>query len=270
MPMVYHDWRLLVVLFIIMLLMMSCTGQIISPDATTILMPSVTLTVHIAQALSPTALGIATTFIIPTPTPISPIFDDQSITLNVPNPICYDNDLEGILCLGVVNNPYLTGFKDIEVLVELFKPNGSPLIAKSTALLQQSLPAEGSAPYHVRFDKQQNISADDFGAVRVSVIHFTPLAQAPSAPVVTLQDVTNQQDNRRYLVTGKLVHSQAQSGEGVRMIITLYDAYEHVAGYRVMEIPEFLQMPDMPFSLELTPQIRGTSLRYTIYLEQMP
>ncbi|HRF98307.1 MAG TPA: hypothetical protein PLZ51_24030, partial [Aggregatilineales bacterium] len=66
------------------------------------------------------------------------------------------------------------------------------------------------------------------------------------------------------------VHSQMQSGEGVRMIITLYDAYEHVAGYRVLEIPEFSQMLDMPFSLELTPQIRGTSLRYTIYLEQMP
>ena len=268
MPMSYFDWRLLVILLIIVLLLISCTNHVVSPETTAILMPPITLTVYLTQSLTATPLGIATSLVMPTPTPIIPPLPDDGITLNVPSPVCYDNQYEGILCLGVVNNPYQTGFKDVQVLVELFKANGTPLTAKATAILQHSIPPEGSAPYHVRFGS--DLSADDFGGVRVSVVNFTPLAQAPIPPKLTLSDISNQQDNLSYRITGKLTRSPILEGGGVRMIITLYDAYEHVAGYRVMEIPEISTATDMPFMLEFTPQIQNTALRYTIYLEQMP
>jgi hypothetical protein len=266
------DWRLLIVMFVIMLLLMSCTGQIIAPEATVTLMPSITLTVYLSQALSPTALGLATSSFFPTRPPVTPPpTNDQRITLNLPNPICYDNQAEGILCLGVVNNPYQMGFKDVQVLVELFYPNGTPLNAKATALLQHSLPPDGSAPYHVRFDRNQHISADNFGGVRVSVVNFTPLAHPPMPPAVILQDIINDYDNQHYRISGKLVNSHTQDrGAGVRMIITLYDSHDHVAGYRILEIPTIPAQMDMPFLLDFTPQIQNTALRYTIYLEQMP
>lgn len=267
MPMIVTDWRFLLVLVILVLVLMSCTGHVITPESTAILMPPITLTVHLTQVMSVTPLGIATSLMMPTSTPMTtPATPDDNITLTVPNPICYESLYEGILCLGVVNNPYATGFKDVQVLVELFKTNGTPLTAKATALLQQTIPPEGSAPYHVRFE----MNPSDFGAVRVSVVNFTPLPRAPIPPKLTLSDISNQQDNSGYRITGKLVNPQILEGGGVRMIITLYDTYEHVAGYRVMEIPDIPPTTDMPFSLEFVPQIRNTDLRYTIYLEQMP
>ncbi|MCU0481080.1 MAG: hypothetical protein MUE54_07695 [Anaerolineae bacterium] len=260
------DWRLLLVLVIIALLLISCTGHIITPESTAILMPPITLTVHLTQSMSATPLGIATALMMPAPTPITPPSQNENITLSVPNPICYEHVYDGILCLGVVNNPYLTGFKDVQVLVELFKANGTPITAKATALLQQTIPPEGSAPYHVRFE----INPSDFGAVRVSVVNFTPLPSAPIPPKLTLSDISNQQDTSGYRISGKLGNPQILEGGGVRMIITLYDTYEHVAGYRVMEIPYIPPTTDMPFILEFVPQIQHTDLRYTIYLEQMP
>jgi len=272
-PMGDFDWRLLIVMFVIMLLLMSCTGQIIAPEATVTLMPSITLTVYLSQALSPTALGLATASFFPTrPSMTPPSANEQRITLSLPNPICYDNQAEGILCLGVVNNPHHTGFKDVQVLVELFRDDGAPLSSKAIALLQHSLPPEGSAPYHVRFDITHNISAENFGMVRVSVVNLTPITQIATPPAVMLRDIINQYDNNRhYRISGKLVNSPEQTTNGgVRMIITLYDTYDHVAGYRILEIPTIPPQMDMPFLMEFTPQIQNSALRYTIYLEHMP
>ena len=151
-------------------------------------------------------------------------------------------------------------------MVELFKPNGTLLTSQTTALLQHTLPPRGSAPYHIQLAQ----SAQDFGAVRVSVIKLTPLPQAITPPNYTMRDVQNAQADNHYQVTGKLVGNQANSVGGIRMIITLYDSYEHVAGYRVLEIPQMPPREDLSFSFDFVPKIRGTDLRYTIYLEHIP
>ncbi len=260
------DWRVILLLFIIGLLLVSCTGHLISSDATAMLMPSITLTVHLSQAVTATPIGMSTAFMIPTATPIEDMNKSDGIALNLPSPICYEDDITGILCLGVVHNPYQTAFKDIQVLVELFKPNGALLASQTTALLQHTLPPRGSAPYHIQLAED----AQDFGAVRVSVVKLTPVSQAITPPNYTMRDVQNAQADDRYRVTGNLVGNQPNSSGGIRMVITLYDTYEHVAGYRVLEIPHMPPREDLPFSFDFVPKIRGTDLRYTIYLEHMP
>ncbi|MCL4252441.1 MAG: hypothetical protein KJ043_01515 [Anaerolineae bacterium] len=260
------DWRVVLLLFIIGLLLVSCTGHLISSDATAMLMPSITLTVHLSQTLTATPIGISTALMMPTATPIDEMNKLDGITLNLPSPICYEDDFTGILCLGVVHNPYQTAFQDIQVLVELFKPNGVLFASQTTALLQHTLPPRGSAPYHIQLAQ----SVQDFGAVRVSVVKLTPLSQSIAPPNYSMRDVQNAQADDRYQVTGKLIGNQPDSGGGIRMIITLYDAYEHVAGYRVLEIPEMPIREDMPFHFDFVPKIRGTDLRYTIYLEHIP
>jgi len=99
------DWRVVLLLFIIGLLLVSCTGHLISSDSTATLMPSITLTVHLSQTLTATPIGISTALMMPTATPIDEMNKSDGITLNLPNPICYEDDLTGILCLGVVHNP---------------------------------------------------------------------------------------------------------------------------------------------------------------------
>lgn len=260
------DWRVVLLLLIIGLLLVSCTGYLISSDTTAMLMPSITLTVHLSQTMTATPIGISTALIMPTATPIEEMNKLDGIALNLPSPICYEDDFTGILCLGVVHNPYQAAFQDIQVLVELFKPNGTLLASQTTALLQHTLPPRGSAPYHIQLAQ----SAQDFGAVRVSVVKLTPLPQAITPPNYIMRDVQNAQADNHYRVTGNLVGNQPNLGQGIRMIITLYDTYEHVAGYRVLEIPHMPVRDDLPFSLDLVPKIRGTDLRYTIYLEHMP
>ncbi|PJF30099.1 MAG: hypothetical protein CUN52_05015 [Phototrophicales bacterium] len=265
MPIIAIDWRLILLFFIIGLLLVSCTGHLLPSDATAILMPPITLTVHLSQAVTATPIGLPTAFPLPSATPPWVLTKEDNIILNTPSPICYEDDITGMVCLGLVQNPHPAAFKDIQVLVELFNHHGALLTSQTTALLQHNLPPRGSAPYHIQFPQ----SADEYGAVRVSVIKFTPLPQAITPPDYVMADIQNRQADNHYQVTGKLIRGQAPSG-GVRMIITLYDAYDHVAGYRVLEIPQLSDADDTSFSLDLTPKIRGTTLRYTIYLEHMP
>lgn len=269
MPAVYTDWRLLLLFFIIIVLLISCTNYAILPEATPMLIPPITLTVHISHTIAPTSIGLATSILMPTHTPFASPAPSDIITLNSPNPICYENSDGSILCLGVVNNPNSVSFKDVQVLVELFKPNGAMLVAQSTAVLQHHIPPKASAPYHILFDHTHGVSSADFGGVRVTIVNFTPLSQPISPPAIILNDVTSDHTEDMYHIEGKLSNTHAITNNGVRMVITLYDAYEHVAGYRILEISDIPATADVPFILSFQPQIRSNSLRYTVYLEKL-
>lgn len=202
--------------------------------------------------------------------PTSSILNDDHIRLETPTPLCYENAVGGIICFGVVNNPNHIGFKDVQVEVEMYNQHGKPISTQSTALLQRHLPPEATAPYHVLFDADSAGSVQNFGGVRVSVVNFTPLANTPPAPALLLEEMVSEQVADGYHLRGKLVNIHPESLAGVRLVITLYDTYEHVAGYRILEITDIPPIADMPFSTALNPQIYDVTLRYTVYLESMP
>ena len=215
--------------------------------------------------LDPGALQPGQTLVIP-PAPggtSTPTATPPALTLAPPT--CYETPVDGILCLGAVDNSLDHAIEQVQLLVQIVRADGGVIADQTVDVEQALIPAGQFAPYRAVFDA----SPRDFSRARAQ------LQRADPAPVpdtrfvpVSVENQSGHEENGRFVITASLHNQGIQAAQAIRLVATLRDAAGRVIGYRVMRAADSLAAGEsIPMRVEIVPQIADAQPTYTLYVE---
>lgn len=192
--------------------------------------------------------------ILPSNTPLPVLVD-------LPN--CLLTPADELICLGWVTNPLAEAVANLSVAVYLYDSQGGNSQGRA-ALAQQIVPAGGGAPYAVRFP-----AAPDYIAAETQVLS----AESPAAVGASALTVVESQHilgSDLVTVQSMLRHDGPDTLANLLVIATLFDAEDHVVGFRALR-QEAALPPGGTVEVEvwITPLQRGTT-RHVLYAEGQP
>jgi hypothetical protein len=277
----YWGWRPLMLCWFISVWIVSCTGtrESASPPPPTEL-PLVTPIIQTAQRPTPTvdpALPVVVTLLhTPTTTtiPADPAAPSARHTptpyaLLLPTPTCYETAEGGILCLGVVKNTQPQPVGRVITRVELFGVDGLPLDVRAATVEQRLLPPGVAAPYRALFPAPGDgrSRAGDFGAALVSLLRAESAVVDERLIRLEIDEDEGGLVDEMYVISAQVRNPWAENVDDVRLVATVYDERERVAGYRVVEVETLAAEGAMQFEIAIRPEITGGLLRHTLHAE---
>ena len=277
----YWGWRQVILGLFIGILIIGCTQtQGTLPNLSPTELPAVTLIVR-TRVQSPPATSIALP-IVSTIQPIATLTADYQIATEtdlyftstpipvlIPQPVCYETNNGGILCLGRVDNDHPYPLAQVVVLVEVYRADGMLLESREVAIEQRLIPAGESAPYRIYIPADDTyLPADAFGTVTVSLLHAERAEQIDEHFAVLIID--NQQvetNDGRSIVGADLYNPGPEDVHLARIVVTLYGDEEQVIGYRIIETGMIPAGEVYSARIEITPMIDSALLHHTLYIE---
>ena len=276
----YWGWRQVILGLFIGILIVGCMQtQVSLPNSSPTELPAITLIVR-TRVHSPAATSIelpVVTTIQPIATPtadyqIAAETDSYVVPTPIPvltQPVCYETNNGGILCLGRVDNGYHYPLVQVVVLVEVYRADGTLLESREVAIEQRLIPVGESAPYRIYIPADDAyIPADDFGTVSVSLLQAERAEQTDeyfAALIIDNQQVET--NDGRYIASADLYNPGPEDVHLVRIVVTLYGDDEQVVGYRIIETGMIPAGEIYSARIEITPMIDSLLLHHTLYIE---
>jgi LysM repeat protein len=200
---------------------------------------------HVGQEIAiPLAKGRTEPTIMPTPTPVA---------LQIRGLGFFWTPVGSLWCLGEVVNLLDGPAEEIQVQVSLHDDRGQ-LLALGAAFTQLDiLVGGGRSPFAILFASPPTSFAQ-YQARVLSGIRSTHLGPRYPDLLIT-EDFGGQVDQNNYQVRGRVQNTGQAEAEKVAVIVTLYDAENHVVGARTVGITPEVLLPGAvaPFEIVLTP-----------------
>jgi hypothetical protein len=172
--------------------------------------------------------------------------------------------------MGTVKNNQREPVGRAAVQVAIFKADGSPLQIQETVIEQHVIPAGASAPYRVLFpaEGEQRYLVDSFGGVLPILLRAEQISTADEQFVaLIIEDEQGEIVDNRYIVSARIRNPGPAHVETARLVVTVYDEMERVAGYRVLETESLPAGSTASVQVEIVPQIVGIPLYHTLHVE---
>ncbi len=179
-------------------------------------------------------------------------------------PNCLHTPADEVICLGWVANPLAEPVANLAVAVHLYRDGGND--QRRAALVQQVVPAESGAPYAVRFP-----TAPDYDTAATQVLSAEALdAAARTATPLIVVNSRHTPDGELVTVRGTLRHDGAGMLADLLVVATLFDADDHVVGFRALRQDRVLAPGQtVEVAVLVTPLQRGAT-RHVLYAEGQP
>jgi LysM repeat protein len=208
------------------------------------------------EIIIPAAEGEGEPTTVPTPTPVA---------LKVEGLAFYRTPVDTLWCLGEVVNISGRPAEEIQVQVSLHDEQGR-LLASGRAFSElQILAAGGRAPFSILFTAPPS----DFAQYQTMVVGGVPSThQGPRYPDLAITDHWGGWlDESNYQVRGEVANTGQAEAQQVTLVVTLYDAQDHVVAARTVEIAAdlFLSGAVAPFDVTLVPL--GDVARYEVHVQ---
>ena len=204
--------------------------------------------------------------VVPTPTPVA---------LRIQGLGFYRTPVGNLWCLGEVRNLSGRPAEEVQVQISLHDEEGT-LLDLGTAFVQLDiLAAGGRAPFAILFPAPPESFAQYQSRVLSGVPHTHLGPRYPDLEVT--EQWGGYEQERSYRVKGTVQNTGASDAERVTVVVTLYNAQNHVVASRTVEIAAevFLAGATAPFDVVLTPldevarydvQVQGWWIGYEIPL----
>ncbi|MBN1965763.1 MAG: LysM peptidoglycan-binding domain-containing protein [Anaerolineae bacterium] len=192
---------------------------------------------------------------LPTSTPLP---------LPLAEPACYPTPAAELICLGWVRNPFDDALTDVAVAVALRDPAGGVLIERAVGVVQALVPPRVGAPYAVRFS-----APPEYASVAVRLVGAAVAGPDETSAIVALEvrEQSMQAEGDLVRVRGiTRVPGDAPLFDVIGVAV-LFNATDHVTGYRALRLDEALAPGDeWPIDLLITPLAPG-AVRLWLYGE---
>lgn len=181
----------------------------------------------------------------------------------IEKPTCYDSPTQQLLCIGRVYNPLDVPIENIMLDIRLSSAHYGT-VAKTALSEQRVLLPDSFAPYHARFTGENKLHEETI-TIDVALHHPTHSPyRAFSLPIVgseLLPDTVFGQ----YSLMATIHNVYSQSLPQVEIVGMLLDKSGRVTGYRVLRLPEGLQVGEKrAIKLNLTSEILDSHLTYRL------
>jgi LysM repeat protein len=213
-------------------------------------------------SVDPRSLQVGQQLIIPPPTLAAP---PLPLPLPLEPPTCYDTASGALLCLGRVTNAGAQPVEHVQVQVQLWQADGTPLAAAETSAEQAVILPGGAAPYSVLIT---SIAADPAYATAV-LLSADPAPQTDRRFVaLVIEDAQASRVDGRYAVTATLYNPSADAAGPARVVLTLLDADGRVTGYRIAITPGGIAPgARVTVAIEAAAQDATRTASHTLYAE---
>jgi LysM repeat protein len=196
---------------------------------------------------------------VPTPTPVA---------LRIAGLAFYRTPADSLWCLGEVVNVSGRPAEEVQVQVSLHDEEGR-LLAAGSAFTQIDILAAGSrGPFAILFPAPPA----NFAQYQTRVLGGVPSTHlGPRYPDLVIEEQwagwLEESEESSYQVRGQVHNVGQDDAEEAVVVVTLYDAQDHVVGARTVEIPPrvFLAGARAPFDVILTPM--GEVARYDVQVQ---
>jgi LysM repeat protein len=197
--------------------------------------------------------------VVPTPTPVA---------LRIEGLAFHRTPADSLWCLGEVVNVSGRPAEEVQVQVSLHDEEGR-LLASDSAFSQVEVLAAGSrGPFAILF----SAPPANFAQYQTRVLGGVPSTHlGPRYPDLVVEELwagwLAESEGASYQVRGQVHNAGQHDAERAVVVVTLYDAQDHVVGARTVEIlPRvFLAGARAPFDVILTPL--GEVARYDIQVQ---
>lgn len=253
--MTYWGWRLLVIGLVTSVLVVACntTGNA-TPSTSPTKLPPLTLIVRSPQARTPIpTAGLPLNATIQTA---------ETLPIQLDAPTCYQQADNSVLCLGSIRNTSATATVGQVVFDARWVDTSGHVLEQTTqTVLQQIIPPQGNAPYHVRFETLYTTeSAITLVPRRADSVDITPL------PLTITEDHGRWVDGR-YVISGRLTNTTTSDAHDIHIVATLRDSGRRVVGYRIHTIPTLPPQTTHPFTIPISPQVTDERVTYTLFVD---
>jgi hypothetical protein len=153
----------------------------------------------------------------------------------------------------------------VQVQVQLWQADGTPLAAAETSAEQAVILPGGAAPYSVLIT---SIAADPAYATAV-LLSADPAPQTDRRFVaLVIEDAQASRVDGRYAVTATLYNPSADAAGPARVVLTLLDADGRVTGYRIAITPVGIAPgARVTVAIEAAAQDATRTASHTLYAE---
>jgi LysM repeat protein len=197
---------------------------------------------------------------VPTPTPVA---------LRIQGLAFYRTPVGSLWCMGEVANLSGQPAEEVEVQVSLHDEQGQLLTSGAAFTQLDILASGGRAPFAILFAAPPT----SFAQYQTHVLSGVPSTHlGPRYPDLQIAEewggwLDDVPEGRNYQVRGEVHNTGNADAEQVAVVITLYDAENHVVGARAVGIPAevFLAGAIAPFDVTLTPL--GSVARYYVQVQ---
>jgi LysM repeat protein len=181
---------------------------------------------------------------VPTPTPVA---------LQIQGLAFHRTPVDTLWCLGEVANLSGEPAEEVQVQVSLHDQEGK-LLASGAAFTQlEILAAGGRAPFAILFQAPPS----SFAQYQTRVLSGVPSTHlGPRYPdLAVVEQWGGMTEENNFQVRGEVHNTGEADAEQVAVVVTLYDAQDHVVGARTVGIPAnvFLAGAMAPFDVTITP-----------------
>jgi LysM repeat protein len=193
---------------------------------------------------------------VPTPTPVA---------LRIQGLAFHRTPVDSLWCLGEVLNLSGQPAEEVQVQVSLHDEMGVLLTSGRAFAQVDILPEGGRAPFAVLFTAPPT----SFAQYQTQVLGGVPSTHlGPRYPdLAVVEDQGGWLEDNNYRVQGQVHNTGQADAEHVAVVVTLYDAQDHVVAARAVAIAAdlFLAGATAPFDVTLTPF--GDVARYDVQVQ---
>jgi LysM repeat protein len=193
---------------------------------------------------------------VPTPTPVA---------LRIQGLAFHRTPVDSLWCLGEVVNLSGRPAEEVQVRVSLHDEQGRLLTSGAAFTQLDIVAAGGRAPFAILFAAPPT----SFAQYQTQVVGGVPNTHlGPRYPdLEVVEGWGDWLDDNNYEVRGEVHNTGQADAEQVAIVVTLYDAEDHLVGARTEGIPAevFLAGAKAPFALTLTPF--GPVARYDVQVQ---
>lgn len=199
--------------------------------------------------------------------------DDEPTRMPTPTPVAlkiqglgfYRTPVGSLWCLGEVVNLFDKPAEEVQVQVSLHDEQGQLLAQGATFTQLDILAGGGRSPFAIFFDAPPTSFAQ-YQARVLSGVRSTHLG--PRYPdLKVMEDFGGQADENNYQVRGRVQNTGEADAEKVAVIVTLYDAEDHVVGARTVGIPADVFLPGAVASFDVLLTPFGPVVRHSVTVQ---
>lgn len=208
------------------------------------------------EIIIPAVEGEGEPTVVPTPTPVA---------LQIEGLAFYRTPVDTLWCLGEVANISGRPAEEVQVQVSLHDDQGR-LLASGRAFSELHILASGArAPFAILFTAPPS----NFAQYQTLVVGGVPSTHLGPryADLAVVDHWGGWSDEKTYQVRGEVQNTGQAEAEQVALVVTLYDAQDHVVAARTVQIAADLFLPGAiaPFEVTLTPL--GEVTRYEAHVQ---
>lgn len=196
--------------------------------------------------------------------------DEPPPDVEASSPVCLQTGEQDVLCIGRVWNHHLIPLNRARITLTLPRF----MQEKTVPLAYQTIFPGESAPYHTHFDLSLR---DDLAAIADQPVYTrVDYANDTGQPVKRLTVTTLDQVRESpvngvgygtYRLMAQLQHTGTEMLHDVRVVVTLLDEDEQIAGYRLWQVSDFMPGERREMALTLIPVVTDRHLTHTIIAE---